>query len=58
MAATTRLKSNSYRGAQDRRLGTKLGAPNAITAMADKLARLVDRRLKDGQAYLDQGMEY
>ncbi len=38
LAATTLLRSQSYLGAQHRRLRTKLGAPKAITAMAHKLA--------------------
>jgi Transposase IS116/IS110/IS902 family len=38
MAATTLLRSQSYLGAQYRRLRTKLRAPKAITAMAHKLA--------------------
>lgn len=58
MSATTLLKSRSYLGAQYRRLRTKLGAPKAITAMAHKLARLVYRMLKYGQAYVDKGMQY
>lgn len=58
VAATTLLKSRSYLGAQYRRLRTRLGAPKAITAMAHKLARLVYRMLKYGQAYVDKGMQY
>lgn len=54
-AANTR---RSYLGAQFRRLRTKLGAPKAITAMAHRLARLVYRMLKYGQAYVDKGTEY
>ena len=41
IAATTLLRSPSYLGAQYRRLRTRLGAPEAITAMAHRLARLV-----------------
>src|SRR6202011_2292947 len=41
MAASTLRMSNTYVGAQFRRLRTKLGAPVAIKAMAAKLARLV-----------------
>lgn len=58
MAATTLLKSQTYLGAQYRRLRSKLGAPKAITAMAHRLARLVYRMLKYGQQYLDKGAEY
>ena len=58
MAATTLLKSQTYLGAQYRRLRSKLGAPKAITAMAHRLARLVYRMLKYGQQYVDKGAEY
>jgi hypothetical protein len=37
------LRSRSYLGAQYHRLRARLGAPNAITAMADNLARIVYR---------------
>lgn len=55
MAATTLRESESYLGAQYRRLRTRLGAPKAITAMGAKLARLVYRMLKYGQEYVDKG---
>ena len=55
MAASTLRLSNTYLGAQFRRLRTKLGAPCAIKAMAAKLARLVYRMLLYGMKYLDQG---
>ena len=58
LAATTLLRSQSYLGAQYRRLRGKLGAPKAITAMAHKLARLVYRLLKWGHAYVDKGQQY
>jgi len=45
-------------GTQYRRLHTKLGAPKATTAMAHRLARLVYRMLKYGQAYVDKGTVY
>jgi hypothetical protein len=50
--ALTLLKSQTYLGAQYRRL-RKLFAPKAITAMAHRLARLVYRKLKYGQQYVD-----
>src|SRR5437016_1332927 len=56
MAAVTLMRSRTYPGAQYRRLRTKLGAPKAITAMAHRLARLVYRMLKYGQAYVDKGL--
>ena len=58
MAATTLIRSQSYLGAQYRRLRTKLGAPKAITAMAHRPARLVYRMLKYGQEYVDKGTQY
>ena len=58
MAATTLRKSNTYLGAQFRRLRTKLGAPSAIKAMAAKLARLIYRMLRYGMKYIDQGATF
>ena len=55
MAASTLRLSDTYLGAQFRRLRTKLGAPIAIKAMAAKLARLVYRMLRYGMKYLDRG---
>ena len=57
-AANTLVRSQSYLGAQYRRLRTRLGAPKAITAMARKLACLFYRLIKHGQQYVDKGMEY
>ena len=51
-------RSQSYLGAQYRRLRTRLGAPKAITAMARKLACLFYRLIKHGQPYVDKGTEY
>ena len=58
IAATTLLRSQTYLGAQYRRLRSRLGAPKAITAMAHRLARLAYRMLKYGQQYMDRGAEY
>jgi transposase len=58
MAATGLKASNTYLGAQFRRLRTKLGAPVAIKAMAAKLARLVYRMLRYGMKYVDQGAAF
>src|SRR5437773_211337 len=58
IAATTLRLSNTYLGAQFRRLRTKLGAPIAIKAMAAKLARLVYRMLRYGMKYVDRGAEF
>lgn len=57
-AASTLLRSHSYLGAQYRRLRGRLGAPKAIKAMANKLARILYRLLKYGQHYVDQGQEF
>jgi transposase len=57
-AAMTLLRSQSYLGAQYRRLRTRLGAPKAITAMARRLACLFYRLVKHGQQYVDKGTEY
>jgi transposase len=58
LAASTLLRSQSYLGAQYRRLRSRLGAPKAITAMAHKLAVLVYRMLKWGHEYVDRGIQY
>jgi transposase len=58
MAASTLRLSDTYLGAQFRRLRTKLGAPVAIKAMAAKLARLVYRMLRYGMQFLDRGAEF
>jgi hypothetical protein len=55
MAASTLRLSNTYLGAQFRRLRTRLGAPVAIKAMAAKLARLVYRMLRYGMPFIDRG---
>jgi|SRR5208283_2291818 len=55
MAASTLRQSDSYLGAQFRRLRSRLGTPKAITAMAAKQARLVYRMLRYGQEYVDKG---
>jgi hypothetical protein len=57
-AAVTLLRSQSYLGAQYRRLRTRLGAPKAIAAMARKLACLFYRLIKHGQQYVDKGTAY
>jgi transposase len=57
-SASTLLRSQSYLGAQYRRLRTRLGAPKAITAMARRLACLFYRLIRHGQQYVDKGTEY
>ena len=58
MAASTLRLSNTYLGAQFRRLRTKLGAPVAIKAVAAKLARLVYRMLRYGITFIDRGAKF
>jgi transposase len=57
MAASTLRRSDSYLGAQFRRLKRRLDAPVAIKAMAAKLARLIYRMLRYGMQFVDQGAE-
>jgi hypothetical protein len=58
MAASSLRQSDTYLGAQFRRLRTRLGAPIAIKAMAARLARLVFRMLRYGMEYIDKGAEF
>jgi transposase len=58
MAASTLRISNTYLGAQFRRLRMKLGAPVAIKAMAAKLARLLYGMLRFGVHFVDRGAEF
>ena len=58
LAAQSLWRSQSALGGNFRRLRARLGAPKAITAMAHKLARLLYRMLKYGQAYVDKGIAY
>ena len=58
MAASTLRLSNTYLGAQFRRLRTRLGPPIATKAMAAKLARLVYRMLRYGMQFVDKGTEF
>jgi transposase len=57
MSANSLRLSNSYLGAQFRRLRSRLGAPVATKAMAAKLARLVYNILRHGMKYVDKGAE-
>jgi transposase len=56
IAAMALERSQSALGAFHRRMKARLGAAEAITATAHKLARLVYRLLKYGEAYVRQGM--
>ena len=55
LAANNLRTSQSYLGAQFRRLRARLDTPVAIKAMAAKLARLIYRMLRYGTKYLDRG---
>ncbi len=58
LAASTLLRSETYLGAQYRRLRTKLGAPKAMKAMANKMARIAYRMMKYREQYVDKGKEF
>ena len=55
LAASNLRTSQSYLGAQFRRLRARLDTPVAIKAMAAKLARLIYRMLRYGTKYVDHG---
>jgi transposase len=57
IAAQSLSRSKSALGAFYRRMKARLDAPQAITATAHKLALLVYRLLKHGEAYVAQGQE-
>jgi len=57
MAAVTLERSRSALGGFYRRMKGRLGAAEAITATAHKLARIIYRLLKHGEAFVRQGME-
>ena len=57
IAATTLQNSKTALGAFYRRMRARLGAASAITATAHKLAPLIYRLLKHGEAYVQQGLE-
>ena len=56
LAASCLHHSQSALGAFFRRLKTRLDTPKAVVATAHKLARLVYRLLKHGEAYVVRGM--
>jgi transposase len=58
LAAQAVGRSKSAIGAYYRRMRARLGAPEAITATAHKLARLFYRMLKHGEAYVEKGVQY
>ena len=54
LAAWSLMRSKSALGAYLRRQRSRLGAPKAITATAHKLARVVYRLMRFGEAYVKQ----
>jgi len=57
MAAASLLRTPTAMGAFGRRIRSRLGSPKAITAIAHKLAKVVYRMLKNGEAYVKRGAE-
>jgi transposase len=57
IAAQTLHKSKTALGAFYRRMRARLGAPKAITAAARKLAVVVYRMLKHGEAFVEHGQD-
>jgi transposase len=57
MAAQSLNRSQSALGAYLRRMKARLGAAEAITATAHKLARIIYSLLKHGQTFVDIGQE-
>jgi transposase len=51
-------RSESALGAYYRRMAARLGKPQAVTATAHKLARLIYSMLRYGTAYVDAGQDY
>src|SRR6059036_3488327 len=56
LAAKNLQRSKSALGAFFRRIAARRGLAKAITATADKLARIIDALLKHGTAYVTQGL--
>jgi transposase len=57
LAAQGVANGHSALGAYERRMRARLGAPQAMTATAHKLARLGYSRLRYGTAYVDAGQQ-
>ena len=57
LAARSLERSQSALGGFARRMKARLGAAEGITATAHKLARIVYRLIKHGEAYVRQGLE-
>lgn len=57
MAAQSLDRSQTALGAYYRRMKSRKGAPEAITATAHKIARIIYSLLKHGQSFIDIGQE-
>ena len=57
IAATSLERSQSALGAFYRRMKARLGDAEAVTATAHKLARIIYRMIKHGEAYVRRGIE-
>lgn len=57
IAANSLERSQSALGGFFRRMKARLGAAEAVTAVAHKLARIIYRLLKHGENYVRQGMQ-
>jgi len=58
VAAQSLTRSQSTLGAYHRRMRARLGGPEAVTATAHKLARILYAMLKNQTEYVDPGEEY
>ncbi len=58
VAAQTLHRAKTAMGALYRRLRSRLGAPKAITAVARRLAVLIYRMLKHGEAFVEKGQDW
>jgi hypothetical protein len=58
MTAHSLVHSKSALGAYHRRMRAKLGKPEAVTATAHKLARIIYAMLKNQTEYVDLGEEH
>jgi transposase len=58
LAATSLSRSRSALGAYLRRMTARLGKPQAVTATAHKLARLIYSMLRYGTEYVEVGQDY
>jgi transposase len=57
-AAASLYRSACYLGAFFRRMRARLGAPKAITALANKLGKIIYRMMSNGENYREPGENY